>query len=137
VNDVAIRVSERRGRRHAASGARWESVVGYSRAVRTGAAIAVSGTVGVNSDGSYPPSLAVQTRRALEIVRAALEALGGRIEDVVRTRMYVVDASRWEEVGRVHGEVFADVRPATSLVQVAALIDPEALVEIEADAVVG
>jgi enamine deaminase RidA (YjgF/YER057c/UK114 family) len=137
VSDVPIRVVERRGRWHASSGARWEAVVGYSRAVRTGTTIAVSGTVGLNADGTYPPSLAAQTRRALEIVRAALEALGGRIEDVVRTRMYVVDARRWEEVGRVHGEVFGDVRPATSLVQVAALIDPEALVEIEADAVVG
>jgi enamine deaminase RidA (YjgF/YER057c/UK114 family) len=110
--------------------------MGYSRAVRSGNLIAVTGTVGVNADGSYSPSLADQTRRSLTIVRAAIEALGGRMDQVIRTRMYVVDVSKWEEVARVHGEVFAEIRPATSIVQVARLIDDAAQIEIEADAVV-
>jgi enamine deaminase RidA (YjgF/YER057c/UK114 family) len=134
VSDPRVTVSERSGRRSASSGSRWEPIVGYSRAVRAASVIAVSGTVGVNADGSYAPSLAEQTRRALEIVRVALEALGGRLEHVIRTRMFVTDISRWEEAAAVHGEVFADIRPATTMVEVARLIDAEALIEIEADA---
>ena len=111
--------------------------MGYSRAVRAGTLIAVTGTVGINADGTYSTSLGEQTRRSLEIIRAAIEALGGRIENVIRTRMFVTDVSKWEEVARVHGEVFAEIRPATSILEVAKLIDADAQIEIEADAVVG
>ena len=135
-SDIQITVTDRAGRRCASSGSKWEPVMGYSRAVRSGSLIAVTGTVGINADGTYSPSMADQTRRSLQIIRAAVEALGGRIEHVIRTRMFVTDVSRWEEVARVHGEVFAEVRPATSILEVAKLIDKEALIEIEADAVV-
>jgi enamine deaminase RidA (YjgF/YER057c/UK114 family) len=110
--------------------------MGYSRAVRSGNLIAVTGTVGINADGSYPPTVADQTRRALVIIRAAVEALGGRLEHVIRTRMYVTDVTQWEQVAAVHGEVFADIRPATTIVEVVRLIDGAALIEIEADAVI-
>jgi enamine deaminase RidA (YjgF/YER057c/UK114 family) len=111
--------------------------MGYSRAVRAGNFIAVTGTVGINADGTYSTSMGEQARRSLEIVRAAIEALGGRIENVIRTRMFVTDVSKWEEVARVHGEVFGEIRPATSILEVAKLIDADAQIEIEADAVVG
>lgn len=110
--------------------------MGYSRAVRAGNVIAVTGSVGVNADGSYGKSVGEQTARSLAIIRAAVEALGGKLEHVIRTRMYVIDVTRWEEVARVHGEVFKDIRPATTIVEVARLIDGDALIEIEADAVV-
>ena len=87
--------------------------------------------------GGGAPSLGEQTRRSLAIIRAALEALGGRMEQVIRTRMFVTDVSKWEEVARVHGEVFADIRPATTIVEVTKLIDGAAQIEIEADAIVG
>jgi enamine deaminase RidA (YjgF/YER057c/UK114 family) len=136
-SDVRITVTETGGRRRASSGSAWEPKVGYSRAVRVGSTIAVTGTVGINADGTFPPSIAEQTRRALVIVRAAVEALGGRLEDIVRTRMFVTDISQWEAVGAVHGEVFGTIRPATTMVEVAKLIDDAALIEIEADAIVG
>jgi enamine deaminase RidA (YjgF/YER057c/UK114 family) len=135
VSDVRITVSERHGRQCASSGSKWEPIVGYSRAVRSGNVIAVTGTVGINADGTYAPSVTQQTRRALEIIRAALEALGGRLEHVIRTRMFVTDISRWEEVAAAHGKVFGEIRPATTLVEVARLIDAEAQIEIEADAI--
>jgi enamine deaminase RidA (YjgF/YER057c/UK114 family) len=135
MSDVRITVSERHGRRLASSGSKWEPIVGYSRAVRSGNVIAVTGTVGINADGTYAPSVTEQTRRALEIIRAALEALGGRLEHVIRTRMFVTDISRWEEVAAAHGEVFGEIRPATTMVEVARLIDAEAQIEIEADAI--
>lgn len=124
-------------RRLIGSGAPWEAQVGYSRAVRVGNVVQVAGTtatvngavVGVND--AYE-----QTRVALEIIRAALEDAGARLEDVVRTRMFVTDIARWQEVGRAHGEVFGDIRPAATMVQVAALIDPAHLIEIEAEAIV-
>ena len=133
---VRVTVSESAGRRRASTGSAWEPVVGYSRAVRVGDAIHVTGTVGLEPDGSFAPTLEAQARRALTIIRAALEALGGAIDDVVRTRIYVTDITHWEDVGRVHGEVFGAIRPATTMVEVARLIDDAALVEIEADAVV-
>ena len=136
MSDVRITVSERHGRRSASSGSRWEPVFGYSRAVRSGNVIAVTGTVGINADGTYAPSVTEQTRRALEIIRAALEALGGRLEHVIRTRMFVTDVSKWEQVAKAHGEMFAEIRPATSILEVAKLIDKEAQIEIEADAIV-
>ena len=136
-NDIKITTADRAGRKTASSGSKWEPLMGYSRAVRAGNLIAVTGTVGINADGTYSTSLGEQTRRSLEIIRAAIEALGGRMENVIRTRMFVTDVSKWEEVARVHGEVFAEIRPATSILEVAKLIDAEAQIEIEADAVVG
>ena len=134
-DDPRITVTEIAGRRRASSGTRFEPAVGYSRAVRSGPFITVSGTVGLNADGSYPSTIGGQARRALAIIRAAIEALGGRMEDVVRTRMFVTDIAAFDEVGRAHGEVFRDIRPATSMVEVSKLVDG-ALVEIEADAIV-
>lgn len=135
-SDIRITVTERFGRQTASSGSKWEPLMGYSRAVRSGPFIAVTGTVGVNADGTYSKSLGDQTHRSLAIIRAAIEALGGTMEQVIRTRMFVTDVSKWEEVARVHGEAFGEIRPATSIVEVARLIDVEAQIEIEADAVV-
>ena len=104
-NDVKITVSESGGRRRASSGSAWEPKVGYSRAVRVGSTIAITGTVGVNADGTLPKTVGEQTRRALQIIQAAIEALGGKIEDVVRTRMFVTDISQWEAVGAGHGDL--------------------------------
>jgi enamine deaminase RidA (YjgF/YER057c/UK114 family) len=120
------------------SGAPWEAVVGYSRVVVRGDTAWVSGTTSV-VDGAvvHPGDAGAQTRQALATIRESLERAGFTLADVVRTRMFVTDISRWEEIGRAHGEVFGEIRPATSMVQVAALIDPAMLVEIEADAVRG
>jgi enamine deaminase RidA (YjgF/YER057c/UK114 family) len=136
INDVKITVAERFGRKCASSGSKWEPKMGYSRAVRSGNLIAVTGTVGVNADGKYSPSMEEQTRRSLQIIRAAIEALGGKIEQVIRTRMYVTNVAKWEEVAKVHGEVFGEIRPATTIVEVPKLIDADAQIEIEADVVV-
>jgi enamine deaminase RidA (YjgF/YER057c/UK114 family) len=133
--DITITVAERAGKTTASSGSKWEPLMGYSRAVRKGNFIAVTGTVGVGADGKYSPDLGEQTRRSLAIIRAAVEALGGKLTDVIRTRMFVTDVTQWEQVAQVHGEIFGDIRPATSIVQVAKLIDPGAQIEIEADAV--
>jgi enamine deaminase RidA (YjgF/YER057c/UK114 family) len=120
------------------SGAPWEGIVGYSRVVVRGEAAWVSGTTSmVNGAVAHPGDAAAQTRQALEIIAVSLQRAGFSINDVVRTRMYVTDISRWEEIGRAHGEVFGDIRPTTTMVQVAALIDPAMLIEIEADAVRG
>lgn len=135
-SDIKISVSERCGRQCASSGSKWEGILGYSRAVRSGNVIAVTGCVGVNADGSYTPSVEAQARRSLEIVRAAIEALGGKMEQVIRTRMFVTDVSQWQEVAKAHGSVFAEIRPATTIVQVAKLIDADAMIEIEADVIV-
>jgi len=134
--DIKISITERMGRQCASSGSKWEPLMGYSRAVRSGPFIAVTGTVGINADGTYSTELALQTRRALSIIRAAIEQLGGKMEQVIRTRMYVTDISKWEQVARVHREVFAEILPATTIVEVARLIDADAQIEIEADAVV-
>jgi enamine deaminase RidA (YjgF/YER057c/UK114 family) len=135
-NAVNLTVTTRAGRQTTGSGSKWEPKMGYSRAVRSGNVIAVSGTVGVSADGKYPRTVGEQTRRSLQIIRAAIEKLGGKIEHVIRTRMFVTDISKWEEVATVHGEVFAEIRPATAIVEVAKLIDADARIEIEADAVV-
>ena len=134
--DIQITVSDRSGRQCASSGSKWEPKMGYSRAVRAGNWIAVTGTVGINADGTYSQSLKDQAKRSLDIIRAAIEALGGKIENVIRTRMYVTDVSKWEEVAAAHGEMFGEIRPATTIVEVTKLIDADAQIEIEADAVV-
>jgi enamine deaminase RidA (YjgF/YER057c/UK114 family) len=114
----------------------WEPVVGYSRIVVRGDTAWVSGTTStVDGAVAHPGDAGAQTRQALAIIRESLERAGFTLADIVRTRMFVTDISRWEQIGRAHGEVFGDIRPATTMVQVEALIDPDMLVEIEADAV--
>jgi enamine deaminase RidA (YjgF/YER057c/UK114 family) len=136
MSDINITVQDRVGRRCASSGSKWEPIMGYSRAVRSGNTIAVTGCVGINADGSYAKSVGEQAARSLAIIQAAIEALGGKLEHVIRTRMYVVDVSKWEEVARVHGRIFSEIRPATTIVEVRRLIDADALIEIEADAII-
>jgi len=120
------------------SGAPWEKKVGYCRALRAGDRIFVTGTAPVADDGGVfaPGDAYRQTQRCLDIIETALAELGAGLDDVVRTRMFVTDISRWQDYGRAHGERFAERPPATTMVEVRALIDPDMLIEIEADAVV-
>lgn len=119
------------------SGAKWESIVGYSRAVRIANIIEVSGTCAVDENGNaFAEGDAYgQTKKIIEIIENALKSLGGNLHDVVRTRIFVTDISQWQSVGRAHGEIFHTIRPVTTMVEISKLISPEYLVEIEATAI--
>ena len=125
-------------RRHVSSGARWEAIVGYSRAVRVGAQIHVSGTTATDARGQVVGvgDPYAQSVRVIEIIAGALEELGSGLQHVVRTRIYVKDIDQWAEIGRAHREAFGQARPACTMVEVARLVSPEILVEIEAEAIV-
>lgn len=125
-------------RENISSGSAWEGKIGYSRAVKVGNQVFLSGTTATNDDGEVvsPGDPGGQTAYILKKVEAALKDAGATLKDVVRTRMFVTDMSQWEAVGNAHGEVFSDIRPATTIVEIKSLISPEHMVEIEVDAII-
>src|SRR5215211_426817 len=124
-------------RRRVSSGSPYEPIVGFSRAVRVGHHVSVAGTAPIMPDGAEPPPDAYgQAKRCFQIIAAALEEAGSSVQHVVRTRVFIVNAEDWEEVGRAHGEVFSDVRPANAIIVVRGFVDPRWKVEIEVDAIV-
>jgi len=123
-------------RKNISTGSKWEPIIGYSRAVRVGNQVFVSGTTGTDANWQVTGDTFAQSKQALANIAAALAQAGVSLENVVRTRIFMTDITQWEAAGKAHGEVFGSIRPATTMVQVAKLIDPAMLVEIEADAVV-
>jgi enamine deaminase RidA (YjgF/YER057c/UK114 family) len=123
-------------RENISTGSKWEPILGYSRAVKVGDMVFVAGTTGADAEGKFAADAGDQTRQALKNILAGLEKAGAKAADVVRTRIFVTDISQWEAIGRAHGEVFGEVRPAMAMVEVSKLIDPAMQVEIEADAVI-
>jgi enamine deaminase RidA (YjgF/YER057c/UK114 family) len=121
-------------RENISTGSKWEPILGYSRAVKIGPMIFVAGTTGADAEGKFAADAGAQTRQALKNILAGLEKAGATAADVVRTRIFVTDISQWEAIGRAHGEVFGEIRPAMAMVEVSKLIDPAMQVEIEADA---
>ena len=132
-------MSESLPRTNISTGARWEPIVGYSRAVRVGNHVAVSGSAAIGKDGELVGAgdAYEQARQCIRVIEDSLARAGASLRDVIRTRIFVTDIDLWEPIGRAHGEAFRDVMPATSMVEVTRLIDPAMLVEIEADAIVG
>ena len=129
-------VEQRSGKLTVSSGSVWETKIGYSRAIKKGNMIFISGCVGIAPDKTFSPHVAEQTRRSLAIIQSALEALGASMSDVVMPRMYLTDIKNWEQVALAHGEIFGEIRPAAVMVEVAKLIDDAAQIEIEATAMV-
>jgi enamine deaminase RidA (YjgF/YER057c/UK114 family) len=122
-------------RQNIATGSKWEPIIGYSRAVKIGNHIAISGTTGTDPAGHLADNLYDQTHQALLTIQNALESAGASLADVVRTRIYLTNIADWQQAGKAHGEFFGDIRPTTTMVEVSHLIDPQMLIEIEADAI--